>query len=271
MIAADEEENFNQIVDHAVALFSEFDAYQKTVFITVWKMFDSAFMGLLLATNKIIPHEFAFTYLTYECINSKVFSGIDRDEEKEMLRDVTKDAECMTRYLLKFNSRGNKIAQLIQDGENIRVEFKSTLRTNLHTNRLDSKMENAVLKTIVAFLNTDGGTLLVGVGDNGEAIGIEIDGFANEDKYLLHFSNLVNDKIGKQFCEHIRWNLYPWKSGKVLCVECTSSKAPVFLRSGKEEQFFIRTGPASVELSASQVLQYAAGHFSKRSPAGTIG
>ena len=52
---------------------------------------------------------------------------------------------------------------LIAAGESDRVEFKSTLRTNLHTNRRDRAMESAVTKTLAAFLNSDGGALVIGV------------------------------------------------------------------------------------------------------------
>ena len=65
--------------------------------------------------------------------------------------------------------------RLIKRGENEKIEFKSTLRINLHTKEQDKKVENSVLKTIVAFLNSEGGTLLIGVSDCGEIIGIEKD------------------------------------------------------------------------------------------------
>ena len=72
-------------------------------------------------------------------------------------------------------------------------------------NLADPKVEHGTLKTIVAFLNTDGGTILIGVEDEGNIIGIEPDQFANEDKYMLHFASLVNDKIGKKYADFIRW------------------------------------------------------------------
>jgi hypothetical protein len=44
-------------------------------------------------------------------------------------------------------------AQLATAGESDQVEFKATLRINLHTGQKDVRMETAVLKTIAAFLN----------------------------------------------------------------------------------------------------------------------
>ena len=71
---------------------------------------------------------------------------------------------------------------VIDQGESDVVEFKSTLRMNLHTRAADKRMEQAVLKTVAGFLNTNGGTLIVGVSDAGTPIGIDADKFPNEDK-----------------------------------------------------------------------------------------
>ena len=75
------------------------------------------------------------------------------------------------------NRQKEDIQRLIRDGESNRLEFKSTLRTNLETGETDKRMEKAVLKTIVAFLNTDGGNLLIGVDDDGDIIGADIQSF----------------------------------------------------------------------------------------------
>ena len=55
------------------------------------------------------------------------------------------------------------VAELVARGESDRVEFKSTARINLHTGAKDERMEQVVAKTVGAFLNAEGGTLLIGV------------------------------------------------------------------------------------------------------------
>ncbi|MEA3350768.1 MAG: BREX system Lon protease-like protein BrxL [Chloroflexota bacterium] len=151
--------------------------------------------------------------------------------------------------------------ELIDRGESDQVEFKSTLRWNLYAGQIDKDIEYSVLKTIVAFLNKEGGTLLVGIEDDGSVLGIEPDRFSNEDKYLLHFGNLVNDKIGKQHADYIRWGLREIQSKRILRVDCSPSPDAVFLEGKDGEEFYIRTGPASVQLSASEVLEYSRKHF----------
>ena len=67
------------------------------------------------------------------------------------------------------------VRSLLDDGESAVVEFKSTARCNLHTGASDPVIAWAVIKTIAAFMNTHGGTLLIGVDDHGRPAGIEPD------------------------------------------------------------------------------------------------
>lgn len=99
----------------------------------------------------------------------------------------------------------NSIRELITQGESAKLEFKSTLRTNLVTGEKDARMERAVLKTIVAFLNSRGGTLLIGVSDSGEIIGTDEASFESRDKMLLHLNHLIEDRIGKEYIAYINY------------------------------------------------------------------
>ena len=62
---------------------------------------------------------------------------------------------------VKAENERLEVEHLITLGESDTLEFKSTLRTNLKTGEKDKRMEKAVLKTLVAFLNSEGGTLLI--------------------------------------------------------------------------------------------------------------
>ena len=148
------------------------------------------------------------------------------------------------------------LARIIQQGENDQVEFKSTLRWNLKTDRSERVIEKAWLKTVVAFLNSSGGTLIVGVGDDGTVVGIAPDQFDNEDKYLLHVNNRLQNHIGLAHSACIRYELASVDDRRVLVVQCRPSSQPVFLKMGKEEEFFVRVGPGSRKLSTSEVVAY---------------
>lgn len=150
----------------------------------------------------------------------------------------------------------DRIRSMISSGEGNRIEFKSTLRWNLETDRSEKVIEKAWLKTVAAFLNSEGGVLLVGVEDSGDILGIEADNFDNEDKYLLHVNNRLQQHIGLEHAGFIRYQLVPVNDQKVLLVECQPSPSPVFLKFGKEEEFYIRVGPGSRRLSTSEVVAY---------------
>ena len=88
------------------------------------------------------------------------------------------------------------VKQMIAVGESDLLEFKSTVRTNLHTGKPGKEIELAWLKSVVAFCNTEGGTILIGVNDKGQILGLEADNFQNDDKCLLHIQNLIGEHVG---------------------------------------------------------------------------
>ena len=154
------------------------------------------------------------------------------------------------------NRQKEDIQRLIRDGESNRLEFKSTLRTNLETGETDKRMEKAVLKTIVAFLNTDGGNLLIGVDDDGDIIGADIQSFENKDKMGLHLTNLIASKIGNSFLPFITFNLVDFDDKVVIRVKCDPCPMPVFYKDGKIEIFYVRSGPRTEELTGMTLISY---------------
>ena len=153
------------------------------------------------------------------------------------------------------------LSDLLIGGESEVVEFKSTLRTNLHTGNKDPRMEHAVLKTLAGFLNTEGGTLVVGVSDDGSPVGVEADGFPDEDKMALHLVNIVKSRLGIHAMTSVSAHFDDHEDCRVMVVKCRQAPTPVFLKDGEAERFYIRTGPATTELSASQMQEYIRQRF----------
>ncbi|MGB2958214.1 MAG: ATP-binding protein [Bacteroidota bacterium] len=254
-------ENFDGIRRLIRNEVKSFGNEQLAVLVTVLTVYYSALLGILLAKGTITASQFAVAYLTSHCINSKVWEKTDRKEERTFLEEVKREAQCMLNYLDVFSSTSYELRNLLTQGEGMKLEFKATMRWNLRANIEDRKMEHAVLKSVAAFLNTDGGTLLVGVSDQGEVLGIELDKFPDSDKYLLHFANLLKRSIGKKHLNNIHYQLVGNSGCQVLRVDCTKSTIPVFLLKGKTEEFYIRTGPSSIPLSTSESVQYIQEHF----------
>ena len=150
---------------------------------------------------------------------------------------------------------GQDVLDLIATGESDRLEFKSTMRWNLHQDKAGKEVEMAWLKAVIAFMNTGGGTILIGVNDEGEVTGVAADQFANDDKLFLHFNNLIKQHVGLAFSQFIRARLIEAGAHKVLVIECSKSSEPAFLIQGKEERFYVRVGPSSRQLPPSEVLK----------------
>jgi predicted HTH transcriptional regulator len=111
-------------------------------------------------------------------------------------------------------------------------------------------------------MNTDGGTLYIGVHDSGELLGIEEDHFPNSDKFLLHFGNLFADKIGIEFSKYIDYQIVEIKGKKIFKAVCHRSDEPVFFKDNdRQEEFFVRHGPSSIALSMSEFMNYSKDHF----------
>jgi len=153
------------------------------------------------------------------------------------------------------------VEALLQAGEGPHLEYKSTLRTNLHTNQPDQKIEHAVLKTVTGFLNTEGGTLLIGVDDSGRALGLASDAFLNEDKMTLHLVNLIKDRLGPHNAMFIDSGYAMAGDHRVMVIGCRQATKPVFLKDGGAERFYIRILAATQELQGSHMQHYIEGHF----------
>jgi len=162
------------------------------------------------------------------------------------------------------NSGKDDLKYIIDKGEDYNVEFKSTLRWDLKAGKTNQQVERACLKTISAFLNSNGGILLIGVRDDGSLEGIESDRFPNTDKFLLHLWTLIRTSFGTDVSPCIQTSLEQVQ-GKIICkLKCIRSSRPVFLRQpGFEEEFYIRVGPGTIALAVSEALKYISDHFLK--------
>lgn len=190
------------------------------------------------------------------------------DHYKEFLAERRTHVALMLNRFLRTEgpafspaAKGMTTELLVGRGEGVETEFKSTLRVNRHTNQNDPKIEREVLKTVAAFMNSEGGRLVIGVDDGGKAVGIQEDKFASEDKMNLHFVNLVRDRIGPQFMLFISPSFDDYQDARVLVVECKKGKAPAYVKDGNMEHFFVRTGAATTELTGNKMQEYIKHRF----------
>jgi predicted RNA-binding protein with RPS1 domain len=124
------------------------------------------------------------------------------------------------------------------------------------------------VKTIAAFANTEGGELLIGVGedarDNFVLLGLEKDMmiYKSEDKLMLAFDSLFERHIGSEYQHLVRAKIVNVADGKnVLYVNVTKSTKPIFVSADGDEKFYIRRSASSKELKFSEFSEYVGMRF----------
>jgi predicted HTH transcriptional regulator len=168
--------------------------------------------------------------------------------------------------LVHDNTQNNQVQEMdiesiINSAESTKVEFKSTLRVNLFTNKEDSAIENACLKTIAAFLNSAGGRLIIGVDDSGKALGLEVDKFGSEDKQYNHLANLIRERIGAENSMYIDAQFVDFQEKRVFMITCYPAYRQVYVRNGEVEHFYVRTGNSTSELTGTKAEDYILKRF----------
>ena len=153
------------------------------------------------------------------------------------------------------------IRQLLRDNEHDQLEFKSSLRFDYKLGKANRDVEKSAMKTVAAFLNSQGGYLVLGVNDARLPLGIEndcqtlqrkdMDGFEN------HFTQAFNSMIGPGFRSLVKlW--FPKFDDHDLCVvQVMASPRPVYLKADQDEQFYMRTGNTSTSLKLSEIESYS--------------
>jgi len=193
------------------------------------------------------------------------------DSNFDLYKRITDDrafGEAIKNLLFDQYLRAHRNAEeLIKRGESKTLEFKSTLRWSLKEDRQDDKgVTHAVLKTIAAFLNTEGGDLLIGVADDGSIVGIERDQLESDDKFMRHLAQVVRNGLGDRAgtCIDPKTQVV---QGKTVCVvSCQRSPEPVFLKwkaleATPEGDFFVRSGPGTVKLPPESAREYTRTRF----------
>ena len=95
-----------------------------------------------------------------------------------------------------------------------------------------------------------------------QPVGVQVDGFASEDRMSLHLRNIAITRMGPaaMSCVHARFETYG--GVRVMAVRCDPSPAPVYVRGPDESvEFYIRAGPSSSSLSVRDSHEYIVTRF----------
>ncbi len=153
------------------------------------------------------------------------------------------------------------IQTIIQQGEGPLLEFKSSYRWDIEQSRINKTLETVILKTLAGFMNSrNGGTLLIGVADDGLVLGLEKDFQSlhrkDQDGFEQAIMGAVSKNLGADLCQYVQ-TLFHVLDGKEICrLIIHPSPRPVFFKQGNEPKFFLRTGGGTRDLNIQEAVEF---------------
>ena len=155
------------------------------------------------------------------------------------------------------------IEELVQLKESDTIELKSSLQWDVRENIKNEKLQDSVLKSIAAFLNAEGGTVIIGVEDNGNLFGLEkdIQSFKEPrnrtlDNFERHLVELIKNKIGIKFIPYLKIRFTKINGQDVCGVYVRKSPQAAFLKSEKGIEFYTRSGNSTRSLNIQEFHDY---------------
>jgi predicted HTH transcriptional regulator len=191
--------------------------------------------------------------------NFQAFLEYRRAELAQIVNDF------LDRVVQEGGRRASDIAGLVSDGEGPTVEFKETARFNLRTGSPDKALESVVAKTVAGFMNAHGGTLVIGVDDSANPVGLDRDlatlSKPNLDGYQLFLRNLLNAAVGTDLCTRVGIE-FPTLDGTEVCaLRVPAAPRAVWISSGNDKVLYVRSGNSTQPLDSEQAHRYITGHW----------
>ena len=177
-----------------------------------------------------------------------------------LVEQPVKDAALYAYRVFSLKGNGMRIADLIDGGETKRVEFKVAAYWNEATRKKDETMRENIIQAVAAFLNSQyGGTLLIGVDNNKNVVGLENDYRAtnpqkrDSDGYLLFLGDILRHSFANDFSLFYEISFAMYRQKDICVIDVGPAPEPVFLKGG---DFYIRDVGGKKKLSALHARDY---------------
>ena len=186
-----------------------------------------------------------------------IFSYLDSDDLQAEVMDIF--AVEVQRRATVARQRTCPIGDLLgDDRESEFLEYKSTLRWDIHQQRKGGAVEDAAIKTIAGFANSDyGGTLLIGAADDGTVHGLE-DDYAtfskrgrrgDQDLWGQHLQNLIRSRLGDSAMSLVTWEFHTINSHHLARISIAPSNHPIQDHKDRQDTFWLRTPTSTIAIT----------------------
>ena len=144
------------------------------------------------------------------------------------------------------------------DRESLYLEYKSTLRWDIKQEQKSKVIQDAAIKTIAGFANSwYGGTLLIGVADNGSIHGLEDDyntfskrgQVGDHDLWGQHLQNLILNRLGPYAQSLVDWKFHKINGNDLARINVNPSAHPIYDHKTKNKTFWHRTPVSTISIT----------------------
>jgi len=162
----------------------------------------------------------------------------------------------------------NPYIKIISLGESETIEFKESWRYDIHQKILNNDLRVEVLKTIAAFMNSDGGRLFIGIKDNGELTDLRqtegtliVKSKILKDELRKQIDDAIGDRLGNSSFHWISKIFFEEIDGKLIAIiDVSRANTEVWL---DKKHFYIRRSASSIELEGPDFSNYIRNRFKK--------
>ena len=183
-------------------------------------------------------------------------------ERRRKIADVVKQGfERLATNVDHYDDGLPTVSDLLRQMETLRVEFKKSARASLENDAPEKVINEGVIKTVAAFLNTEGGTLGIGITDDGDILGLQPDlDFKHQDidAWQNWLMTLLINTIGGGVVGALVNSRIEAAGSEVVClVDVKTSSKPVYAKTTKGDKcFYVRSGNTTRMLDGPEIVDY---------------
>jgi hypothetical protein len=158
------------------------------------------------------------------------------------------------------NELDKNLIALIEHGEDDNLEFKSSFRYDYRQQKTNKALESVITKAMAGFMNTRGGSLLIGVSDEGRILGLEQDyntlSRKDNDGYTQLLMSTISERMGTPSCRLVKILFHRHEDKEVCRIIVLPSPVPVYVTESGQSHFYVRTGSGTREMDVQEAITF---------------